>query len=168
MIPQKVFLTKGTGHGNTKILSFEKALREARISRYNLVKVSSILPPSCEKVSIEEGINELSPGQIVYVVLSRITVDNASSSTPDKIFASIGIAQPLNPTDYGYVAELNGIFTTLDDVIFSSRELATELLVSSGKPFRKDEISTSVISANTQTNKGKKYSTCIAAAVFIV
>jgi arginine decarboxylase len=168
MIPRKVFLTKGTGHGSTEILSFEKALREARISCYNLVKVSSILPQGCEKVSIEEGIKELIPGQIVYLVLSRITVDNTTFSAPERIFASIGIAQPLNSTNYGYVAELNGKFTSLDEVISSTRNLATELLLSSRKQSETDEITTTVISANTQTNKEEKYTTCIAAAVFIV
>jgi arginine decarboxylase len=167
MIPRKVFFTKGTGHGFNEILSFENALREAHISRYNLVTVSSILPPKCKIVSLEEGISELSAGQIVYLVLSRITVDNSSSTAPERIFASIGVAKPNKSSFYGYVAENNGVFTNLEEIDKTTSDLATTLLVTSSKGSEQFEIETTNITNHTYTNKQEKYTTCIAAAVFI-
>ncbi|MEK7098199.1 MAG: pyruvoyl-dependent arginine decarboxylase, partial [Patescibacteria group bacterium] len=48
MVPTKVFFTKGVGVHKDKLASFELALREAGIEKYNLVYVSSILPPHCK------------------------------------------------------------------------------------------------------------------------
>lgn len=67
-IPRKFFLTKGVGVHREKLVSFEMALRDARIAPFNLVTVSSILPPHCELVDVEEGLSHLSPGEIVYCV----------------------------------------------------------------------------------------------------
>jgi len=44
-VPKKYFLTKGVGTDRHKLNSFELALRNAKIAPYNLVRVSSILPP---------------------------------------------------------------------------------------------------------------------------
>lgn len=46
-VPRRVFLTKGVGRHREKLSSFEMALRGAQIHAYNLVTVSSILPPGC-------------------------------------------------------------------------------------------------------------------------
>ena len=45
-VPTKVFFTKGVGTHKEKLQSFEKALRDAQIEKYNLVRVSSIFPPT--------------------------------------------------------------------------------------------------------------------------
>ncbi|MDP2599265.1 MAG: pyruvoyl-dependent arginine decarboxylase, partial [Deltaproteobacteria bacterium] len=47
-VPDKVFLTKGVGRHREKLQSFEMALRDAKIAKYNLVRVSSIFPPNCK------------------------------------------------------------------------------------------------------------------------
>ena len=56
LIPRKLFLTRGVGVHKEKLTSFEMALREARIAHFNLVRVSSIFPPSCKIVSADEGL----------------------------------------------------------------------------------------------------------------
>ena len=56
MIPTRIFLTKGVGVHKDKLASFEQALRKAGIEKYNLVNVSSILPPKCKIISILEDI----------------------------------------------------------------------------------------------------------------
>ncbi|PKP55132.1 MAG: pyruvoyl-dependent arginine decarboxylase, partial [Candidatus Altiarchaeales archaeon HGW-Altiarchaeales-2] len=45
MVPRKVFFTKGVGRAKEQLASFEAALRDAGIEKFNLVTVSSILPP---------------------------------------------------------------------------------------------------------------------------
>jgi len=66
-----MFFTKGVGHHQNKLQSFELALRNAGIEICNLVYVSSIFPPDCKIISKEVGIKELTPGQITFVVLAR-------------------------------------------------------------------------------------------------
>jgi len=59
MVPKKAFLTKGFGVHKDKLASFELALRAAKIEKFNLVSVSSILPPNCKIVPRNEGVKEL-------------------------------------------------------------------------------------------------------------
>jgi hypothetical protein len=51
-VPRKCFLTRGVGVHREKLVSFEMALRDARIASFNLVTVSSILPPHCAVVAV--------------------------------------------------------------------------------------------------------------------
>ncbi len=168
MIPTKVFFTRGIGHANEKIISFENALRDAQISQYNLVSVSSILPPQCKEVSVQEGIGLLSPGQIVYTVLSRITMENQSSNQLKSMFASIGVAKPDDTTLYGYLGEYSGINEDLDRVKKETCKLANKLLLSSGDNCE-IECKTFEITAyiRLESKSVYEYTTCIAAAVFI-
>ncbi|MBN2155651.1 MAG: arginine decarboxylase, pyruvoyl-dependent [Candidatus Lokiarchaeota archaeon] len=167
MIPQKIFFTKGYGHGIKKILSFENALRSAQISTYNLVKVSSILPPHCEEISLEQGKYLLRPGQIVYIVLSENTKFYNASTEPTSIFASIGVAKPRDPSFYGYLGEFSGENEDLEHVKRESRDLAYELLISSRSKDLNLDIDTYEHTAYAFVNEKDKYTTCIAAAVFV-
>lgn len=101
MIPRKAFLTKGIGVHKDRLASFELALRAARIEKYNLVCVSSILPPNCKIVSTEEGLSELKPGVIVHCVLAR----NETNEPHRLMAAAIGTSVPLNEMIYGYISE---------------------------------------------------------------
>ena len=71
MVPRKMFLTKGVGKHKEKLTSFELALRNAGIAHFNFVSISSIFPPKCKLITKKEGLSLLSPGQIVFTVLSR-------------------------------------------------------------------------------------------------
>ncbi len=100
-VPTRVFFTKGVGSHKDELRSFEAALRDAGIEKYNLVHVSSILPPRCKIIPKAEGLKELKPGQIVFVVISR-----CSSNEPRRLIAaSIGCAIPADPDAYGYLSE---------------------------------------------------------------
>src|SRR5436305_10698316 len=70
-VPKQLFFTKGVGTHREKLTSFELALRDAKIACYNLVRVSSIFPPNCDVISIDEGVRQLEPGQIVHCVMSE-------------------------------------------------------------------------------------------------
>ena len=90
--PKGVFLTKGVGRHREKLSSFELALRSAGIAEYNLVRVKSIFPPNCKLISQQEGLKYLSPGQIVFAVMS----DNATNEPHRLVAASVGVAIPAN------------------------------------------------------------------------
>jgi arginine decarboxylase len=72
-VPTKAFFTRGVGFHKNELQSYELALRDANIASQNLVNVSSIFPPICEMVGIEEGMRFLSPGQITFCVMARIS-----------------------------------------------------------------------------------------------
>jgi len=101
LVPRKVFFTSGVGRHTEYLESFEVALRNAGIEKFNLVTVSSILPPKCMIVSKEEGLEELNPGQIVFCVMSRISSDEPSRL----ITSSIGCAIPKDINKHGYISE---------------------------------------------------------------
>lgn len=101
MVPKKAFLTKGFGVHKDKLASFELALRAAKIEKYNLVSVSSILPPNCKIVPRDEGVKELEAGAIVHCVLAKNETDE-----PHRLVSSaIGTAIPVNENNYGYISE---------------------------------------------------------------
>jgi len=100
-IGKGIFLTRGVGKHREKLNSFELALRDARIAEFNIVRVSSIFPPGCRVISIQEGLRHLSPGQIVYAVL----YDNATDEPHRLVAASVGLAIPADRNQYGYLSE---------------------------------------------------------------
>lgn len=103
-VPKRMFFTHGVGRHKEELRSFELALRDAGIEKYNLVHVSSILPPNCKIVPRAEGIKELIPGQVVFCVMAR-----CASSEPHRLVASsIGCAIPADSAAYGYLSEHHG------------------------------------------------------------
>ncbi|MBU1999439.1 MAG: arginine decarboxylase, pyruvoyl-dependent, partial [Candidatus Omnitrophica bacterium] len=101
LVPKKIFFTKGVGMHKAELRSFELALRDAGIEKCNLVRVSSILPPECKVISRNEGLKEIVPGMLTFVVLAR-----CSSNEPHRLIAaSIGGAVPADPIAYGYLSE---------------------------------------------------------------
>jgi arginine decarboxylase len=100
-LPSRIFLTKGVGIHRERLSSFEMALRDAHIAKYNLVNVSSIFPPRCELIEREEGLELLAPGQITFTVISR-----QDTNEPSRLIASsLGVAIPKDPDNYGYLSE---------------------------------------------------------------
>jgi arginine decarboxylase len=99
--PTKIFFTKGVGRHRDYLQSFEMALRMAGIEKCNLVSVSSIFPAGCKRLSKEEGVKILEPGQITFCVMAR-----NSTNEPNRLIASaIGVALPSDGTHYGYISE---------------------------------------------------------------
>jgi arginine decarboxylase len=179
MVPRKVFFTKGVGRDKHELQSFELALRDAGIEKFNLVSVSSILPPGCRIVSKDEGLKELVPGQIVFVVMARNTTNE-----PNRLVASsIGCAVPADCTQYGYLSEHHTFGANAEIAGHTAEDLAATMLATTlGIPFdaekdwdeREDLYKMSgkiVRSFNvTQTAEGDKsggHTTVISAAVFV-
>ncbi len=98
---KEIFLTKGVGRHPEKLASFEEALRDAKIARFNLVHVSSIFPPKCRLIKPSSGLKKLTSGQIVHAVVAR----NSVKENHRLISASIGLAIPKDRKNHGYIAE---------------------------------------------------------------
>ena len=119
-----IFLTKGVGRHREKLTSFELALRDARIAEFNLVRVSSIFPPGCKVVSIQDGLKTLTPGQIVYTVM----YDNSTDEPHRLIAASVGLAIPADKDQYGYLSEHKSFGQTDEKAGDYAEDLAATML----------------------------------------
>ena len=178
MVPQRIFFTKGVGRHKEKLASFESALRDAGIEKYNLVFVSSILPPGCKTISRDEGLKYLNPGEIVHCVIAR-----AETNEHNRLVAtSIGVAIPTDENQYGYLSE-HHTYGQTDEVAGDYAEdlaasmLATTLGIEFDENMGWDEreqvykMSGKIIKTRniTQSAEGKKdmWTTVIAAAVLL-
>lgn len=124
MIPTKIFFTNGVGRHKEKLASFELALRDAGIAPFNLVNVSSIFPPGCKIISKEKGLQELKPGQVVFVVLAR----NETNEANRLVAASIGCAIPADPAAHGYLSEHHSFGEPDDKAGDYAEDLAAHML----------------------------------------
>lgn len=100
-VPTQLFFTKGVGVHKEYLASFELALRDAGIEKFNIVTVSSIYPVGCKKITREKGLQHLQPGQIIHAVMAR----NATNEPNRLIASSIGVAIPADKKMYGYLSE---------------------------------------------------------------
>lgn len=178
LVPTKVFLVRGLGRHREKLVSFEKALREAGIAPYNLVRVSSIYPPHCRYVGKAAGLKLLQEGQILFVVLS----ENSTEDPGELVTASIGMAVPDDPSRYGYLAEHSDVGKSGREISLHTEYLAAEMLATKlgqklQAPGRAKTAGTFRISNGlslktrsvTQGARGQKglWTTAIAAAVLV-
>jgi len=126
LVAKELFFTEGVGRDTTPLGAFEQALRDAKIQQFNLVRVSSIIPPHCKIVSRERGLKELHSGAVTFVVLSRL-----ESNEPNRLIAaSVGAAIPKDRSMYGYLSEYEA-FGESDEVAGTkAEELAANMLAS--------------------------------------
>lgn len=172
-------MTKGVGKHREKLTSFEAALRDAGIAPFNIVRVSSILPPGARVLPRSKGIQKLSPGEIMHAVMAE-----SSSNEPHRLIAaSIGVAIPSDRNQYGYLSEYHSFGETEVRAGDKAEDLAAQMLATTlGVPFDPDisyderkeqwKISTKIVKTMniTQTAIGDKYglwTTVLAAAVLI-
>lgn len=180
IIPQKVFFTKGAGVNKDKLASFEAALREAGIEKYNIVNVSSIFPPGCKVITKEKGLESLKPGQVVFCVMARNETNEPNRLTS----AAIGLAIPQAEDHYGYLSEHHSFGEKGEIAGEYAEDLAATMLATTlGIAFDSNQawdereqiyktsgqiIRTTNICQSTEGNKGGLWTTVVAAAVFIV
>lgn len=179
MAPQNMFLTKGVGVHQHQLTSFEMALRDAGIAPFNLVTVSSIYPPNCKRITREEGLSLMKPGEIVYCVMSR----NATNE-PNRLMAtSVGLAIPSDASNHGYISEHHSFGETAEKAGDYAEDLAASMLASTlGIEFNSDQawdereqlfkmsgkiVKTMNVTQSAEGNKNGLWTTVIAAAVFV-
>jgi len=179
LVPKKVFFVSGKGYHKTKLAAFEQALRDAGIEKYNIVSVSSILPPYCIEILKQDGLKQLRPGQIVYCVLAR----EESNEYNRVIAASIGVAKPADKGQYGYLSEYHDFGKKPEKVADIAEDLAAEMLATTlGIPFDPDLnydekkevykmggkiVETKSITSHTTVRDEDEWACTIAAAIFI-
>ena len=84
-------IASGTGTGPTKLAAFDAALNHAGVANYNLLRLSSVIPPQSE-LQICKGSIKLTPGKWgdrLYVVMAEMRVDTPNTEA----WAGIGWVQ---------------------------------------------------------------------------
>jgi arginine decarboxylase len=179
IVPSKVFLTKGVGRHKERLASFELALRMAEIEMYNIVAVSSILPPRVKLVPKSQALASLSPGQILFCVMSKI-----DSCEPGRLMsASVGLAMPADRDAYGYISEHEAFGQTEKTAGDYAEDLAASMLATTlGIEFDPEQaynerreiymmskkiVRTSSITQSARGAKNGNWTTAVAAAVMI-
>ena len=122
--PKQIFLTRGVGRHREELSSFELALRTAGIAACNIVRVSSIFPGGCKLISRTAGLNKLSPGEVIFAVMS----ENRTREPHRLIASSIGLALPADKRAYGYLSEHHSFGQTDEEAGEYAEELAAEML----------------------------------------
>ena len=177
--PKELFLTKGVGYHRDKLASFEEALRNAAIARFNLVTVSSIIPPGCRIITRDKGLDRLQSGEIVFVVMSR----NETDENRRLLAVSVGVAVPKDRRMYGYLSEYHGFGENEDKAGDKAEDLAASMLATTlGIDFDPDlawdvreeqwKMAGKIVRTSnvTQTAFGRQngiWTTVVAAAVFV-
>jgi arginine decarboxylase len=179
MVPKNFFFTKGVGVAKERLTSFELALRDAGIARFNLVGVSSIIPPGCKKFTKEKGLPFLKPGEIVFCVLAR----NETNEPNRLVAASVGCAIPADESQYGYLSEHHSFGEIDDKVSDYTEDLAACMLATTlGIEFNSNDawdakeqvfkmsgkiVYTTNVTQTAIGNKDGLWTTVVSAAIFI-
>lgn len=179
MTPAKFFFTNGVGIHKEKLQSYEVALKDAGISQFNLVSVSSILPPGCKKMPREKGLTFLNPGEVVFCVMAR----NETNEPNRLISASVGCAIPAGNIQYGYLSEHHSFGETDERASEYAEDLAASMLASTlGIKFNPDDawderkqvyklsgkiVYTSNVTQTARGNKNGLWTSVLAAVIFI-
>ena len=164
-VPKMVFFVKGKGYHKSKLASLEHAMRGAGIEKFNLVKVTSILPPNCIEVNREDGLKNLQAGQVVFTVMSHIS----SNVYNRMICASVGVAKPTDKNLYGYLSEHHVSGEDADNVGNFAQSLAADMLATAlGKTLDSKEVETKNITECATVKEGGEWLTVLAAAIFVL
>ncbi len=178
-VPTKMFFTKGVGRHKDYLASFELALRDAKIEKCNLVTVSSIFPPGCKRLPIDEGLKHLQPGGVTFAVMAR----NATNEPNRLIASSIGVALPADEGMYGYLSEHHPFGETEKRAGDYAEDLAATMLATTlGIEFNSDTawdereqlfkmsgkiVRTFNVTQSAEGDKNGLWTTTVAAAILI-
>jgi len=84
----KVFLTAGAGIGGQALNAFDNALRDARIADFNLIRVTSIVPPGIPVYHLPAGLEPIKgEGLLIPTIYEAIS----SKKVGREIAAAVGI-----------------------------------------------------------------------------
>ncbi len=86
-----IHLATGLGKGPTKLSAFDAALNDAGVANYNIIRLSSVIPPKTSIVKFDKALVNLPGnwGDRLYVVMAEMRVDTPN----EEAWAGIGWVQ---------------------------------------------------------------------------
>lgn len=108
-------ISQGVGKSVNHLPSFDRALLDAGVGNYNLVRLSSILPASCVRMPVEELPNNLKEGSLLPTAYSTISSDIIGET----LVSTIGVGLPAEVTNVGVIMEysVKGENVTAEDAL---------------------------------------------------
>jgi len=155
----KIKVAAGRGEGSTTLSAFDTALKAAGIHNYNIIRLSSVIPPESEVVVEKWRNSPAEHGKKLYTVLAEIRTDLLNRS----IAAGIGWYQTKD--NRGVFAEQHDIIESLNteeaetNVAKKLEATVRDLCVNRGYPFNKRNYKTMITSAEV-----KNKPTCVLVA----
>ena len=142
-------LCSSVGKGKSKLTSFDNALLVSGVANFNLVKISSILPPhllQSDKVDLPEG-------SILYSAFA-----NESTINKDEIVsAAIAVGIPKDSNSIGVIMEFSGNCNAIE-----AKRTASEMVIEAMNN-RRLEIKEILCEASEGVGNGIEYITAFAA-----
>lgn len=115
-------VSKGKGSSVNGLPSFDKALLDAGVGNYNLVRLSSILPAECEWVDVENITDYIREGSLLPTAYSTITSDIEG----DVIVSTIGVGVPVDRNNVGVIMEYSTKNVTEEDALATLHSMIRE------------------------------------------
>lgn len=152
MIGKKWKIGVGVGESKSKLVSFDKALLNAGVGNYNLVRLSSILPAHCE---YDEHIG-LEEGSLLPIAYSTITSDVKG----DRIVSCIGVGLPKDESKVGVIMEYSAKNQSKASAELTLVSMIREAFETRGWELK--EIKKASVEAEVKENKAVTTFACIA------
>lgn len=122
-LPEKFILRSSIGRSNHRLGAFDDALLEAGIGNYNLIKVSSILPPKCilrKEITLAKG-----------ALLPSAYASIFSSDIGTTISAAVAVGIPIDPSSNGVIMEYSA-FTSENETEATVRTYVKQAMMARG------------------------------------
>ena len=100
-LPKQYFIVAGKGEGFTPLNAFDAALGDAGVGDLNLVKVSSIVPPYCERTEPQR----IAPGTLIAIAYASKT----SQLHGEVIAAAVAVGIPEERDRAGVIMEYSAL-----------------------------------------------------------
>lgn len=120
--PQYYTIVSGRGESKYRLIAFDKALIDAGIGDYNLVKVSSIIPAGC---TFQDTIN-IAKGSILYAAYAKQIVQYGQFGS-----TAVAVALPESPNENGVIFEESSDSNNVEDIV---RDMCKEAMLNRGRP----------------------------------
>ncbi len=121
------WVVAGVGTGSTPLGAFDAALLAAGVGNYNLVRMSSILPPGTQEVN---GC-ALPEGSLIPVAYGS----TVQATRGERVTAAIAVAVPENPARIGVIMEYAGELSE-EEARALVRAMAEEAMARRGIPVK--------------------------------
>ncbi|MBU0520127.1 arginine decarboxylase, pyruvoyl-dependent [bacterium] len=115
------FLVSGTGKASTPLNAFDAALLNAGIGNVNLLKMSSIVPPHCQRIE---------PASIAQGTLVPIAYASMTSSLPGEVIsAGVAVGIPEDDDHCGVIMEYSarGHRHEIEEIVSNMAHQALEM-----------------------------------------
>ena len=121
-VAKNFFLSSGIGVDKNELGSFDRALCSAGLGDYNLIKVSSIIPPN----AVESNCINCPQGSAVYVAFAK-----KMTTTENVISSAVAVGLSNNSHDIGVIMEYS-CFGNKKRAVSIAKELAEGALTRRG------------------------------------